>query len=205
MVVATAIEMADRDGLAALTMRRLADELGVGAMTAYHYFPSKDRLLLALIEAVLTEIPLPRDDGWRPQIRQLAFDTYHTLRRHPWAARAMLALPEPTPGRLAHMERMLGALERAGLSPDDADDAFHALEAHVMGFSLWEVGMDLGEPEDVAELAARFLEQLPHDRYPSVAAHIEHHVTTQRARSDGAFGLTLDAILDRIEQLPGAR
>lgn len=180
----------------------LAGNLGVGVMTAYHYFPSKDALMLALIDAVMAEVdPVPPGSDWRSALRHTATATYHTLRRHPWAAGAMLALKAATPGRLQQMDAMLATLDRAGLDSEGADDAFHALEGHIMGFALWEGGMELGQPSDLAARATQFLRHLPRDRYPQVAKHIEQHLDTRRPRSDAAFALTLEAVLDRLESL----
>ena len=113
----------------------------------------------------------------------------------------MLALRAATPGRLQQMDGMLAMIDRAGLDADAADDAFHALEGHVMGFALWEGGMELGPPADLAAQATRFLRHLPRDRYPHVAKHIGQHLETTRPRSDSAFALTLEALLDRLEVL----
>jgi hypothetical protein len=82
-----------------------------------------------------------------------------------------------------------------------ADHAYHAIEGHVMGFTLWEVGMNLGTREEIQALGRAFLAELPTEAYPSVTAHIEHHLEPRRPDDVGSFAFALDLLLDGLARL----
>jgi AcrR family transcriptional regulator len=208
-VLEEAMVLADAHGVEGLTMRRLAAELGVEAMTIYYHVPNKEAILGELVERVMAEIDYPeRGTEWRTALRATALSAYEVLGRHPWAPRVMLARRAPGPMRLRYMETILSLLADAGFSPMVADHAYHALEGHIMGFTLWELGMDLGSRQDLQALARAFLAQLPTETYPSVAAHIEHHLVPSRRDDQGSFAFALDLLLDglaRLEPKPGVQ
>ena len=205
-VLDAALALADADGVPGLTMRRLAAELGVEAMTIYYHVPNKDGILDALVERVIGEIELP-DPGtdWRPALRSLALSAYEVLGRHRWATRVMLG-PGRSPGpmRMRYMDTILAILAGAGFEPTVADHAYHAIEGHVMGFTLWEAGMNLGTREEIQAMGRAFLAELPVETYPNVAAHIEHHLEPRRAGDEGSFAFALDLLLDGLARIRSA-
>lgn len=201
-VLAAAMTLADAEGLGAVTMRRLAQELGVEAMTLYYHVANKEEILDGLVDLVVREFEIaPPDAGWRAALHAMAMSAYEALGRHPWAAALALSMKRPSPARLRHMESILRVLVSAGLDEEDADRAYHVIEGHVMGFTLWEVGMDLGGPEELAALATGFLAELPRDEYPHVAGHVEHHLRQRRPGDRGSFEFGLDLILDGLERM----
>jgi AcrR family transcriptional regulator len=116
-VLETAVALAQREGLESLTMRRLADELGVGAMTLYHYVPNKEALLDGMVEIVFGEIELPStDDDWKAALRRRALSTREALNRHRWAVGLMESRTTPGPNSLALHNAVLGVLREAGFS-----------------------------------------------------------------------------------------
>lgn len=202
-VLDAALRLADVDGVGGLTMRRLASELGVEAMTIYYHVPNKDAILDELVERVIGEIETPDPAmAWRPALRAIALSAYEVLGRHRWATRTMLG-PGRSPGpmRLRYMDTILAILARAGFEASVADHAYHALEGHVMGFTLWEAGMNLGTREEVQVMARTFLAELPVETYPSVAAHIEHHLEPRRPDDAGSFAFALDLLLDGLDRI----
>src|SRR5918999_3766217 len=204
-VLDAAIGLADREGIGALTMRRLAQELGVEAMTLYYYVANKDAILNGIAEIVMGEIELPSPgEEWRAALRKTALSAYDILTRHPWAANLILAVAEVTPARLRYMDGILGTLRQAGFSESQTDHGYHALESHIMGFALWEVSMALGSADDLKALAAGFLEHLPVDEYPWVAEHVHQHLKPRRANDEGEFAFGLDLILDGLERMRSA-
>jgi AcrR family transcriptional regulator len=204
-ILDAAMTLADAEGVEGLTMRRLAAELGVEAMTIYYHVPNKDGILDALVERVIAEIQLPEPGtDWRTGLRQIALSAYEALARHRWAPRMMLGRRGPGPMRLRYMDTILAILADAGFEPTVADHAYHALEGHVMGFTLWEVGMNLGTREEIQALGRAFLAQLPVETYPSVAAHIEHHLAPRRPDDPGSFAFGLDLLLDGLARLTPA-
>lgn len=201
-VIDAAISLADAEGADALSMRRIARELGVEAMTLYHHVANKDEIVHALIDRVMGEFELPSTDAdWKPAVRASAISAYHALSRHPWAAGLMLSSKVTVPARLAHMESLLATLRRAGLSDDLADLAYHAVEGHVMGFTLWEVGIVKSLRGDLKTVASEFLANLPTDQFPHIAEHIRHHLRPRPADATGEFEFGLDLILDGLERL----
>ena len=201
-VLDVAMVLADAHGVEGLTMRRLAAELGVEAMTIYYHVPNKEAILDALTERVMAEVQLPeRGTEWRAGLRSIALSAYEVLDRHRWAPRVMLARRAPGPMRLRYMDTILDILADAAFPPTVADHAYHALEGHIMGFTLWELGMDLGSRQDLQALGRAFLAQLPAETYPSVAAHIHHHLAPPRPDDQGSFAFALDLLLDGLARL----
>ena len=196
------MRLADDEGIDALTMRRLGRELGVEAMTLYHHVGSKEAMLDALIDLVTEEFAYAPDDApWKDGIRMVAMSAYDALSRHRWAAGLSLSLRRPSPGRLRYMNAILGTLRRAGFSDELVDRGYHAIEGHIMGFTLWEVGMDLPRHEDLSRLAATFLAELDTETSPHVAEHVEHHLRQPTPDEMGAFAFGLELILDGLHRL----
>ncbi|MFG2538883.1 TetR/AcrR family transcriptional regulator C-terminal domain-containing protein [Streptomyces sp. NPDC048511] len=120
-VIRTAIALADAEGLAALSMRRLATEFGTSTMALYRHVPSKGELVRLMSEAVFgSGPPDPRPTGWRPLLEQEARWLWKQYAQHPWLARAMAGLTRPTasPNAMRYTERVLTALTGLGLTPE---------------------------------------------------------------------------------------
>ena len=201
-VLAAALRLADEEGIEALTMRRLGQELGVEAMTLYYHVGSKDELLDALVDIVTDEFELAAlGTDWKAAIRATALSGYAALTRHPWAANLTLSLRRVSAARLRYMDSILGVLRAAGFSDELVDRGYHAIEGHIMGFTLWEVGMNLGSREDIEALATDFLNTLAVGDYPQVAAHVDHHRRQREPAEIGAFEFGLELILDGLERL----
>lgn len=204
-VLGAAIGMADEGGVEAVTMRRLAQRLGVEAMSLYHHVRNKDEILAGMVEAVVGQIQLPEPgEPWKPAIRRFARSAYETYARHPWAAPLSLRGQQPGPARMAYMDAVIGSLAGAGLSETYTDLAYHALEAHIMGFTLWEGAMALGDQQNLARVATAFLQTIPQDEYPHLVDHIHQHLRPRPADAPGAFSFGLDLLLDGIERQAAA-
>ena len=200
-VLRAAIGLADREGIGALTMRRLAQELGIEAMSLYHYVSGKDDILAGMVDLVTSEIPLPETDGdWRSAIRQAAIAEFEILNAHPWAASTILTVKQASQPRIRYMDWILGTLRRAGFSEDVTDLGYHALESHIMGFTLWVVGMNLGPQEKLAATARTFMQTFSEEDYPYLVEHIHHHLKPPKPGGQGSFAFGLDLILDGLER-----
>ena len=200
-VLGAAIGLADAHGIESLTMRRLAQELGVEAMTLYYHVANKREILNGIADMVVGEIELPPPGAeWKAALRTTAISAHEVFLRHRWAASLVLSSAESS-ARLRYMNAILGTLRQAGFSAEMTDHAYHALESHIVGFTLWVVGMDLGSREELASLARAFLEQLPRDELPHLAEHVEQHLMPRRADDEGDFVFGLDLILDGLERL----
>jgi AcrR family transcriptional regulator len=202
-VLDAAIRLADEQGIEALTMRRLAESLGVEAMTLYYYVPSKDELLNAIVDLVISEIELPPADGdWKPALRRTAISAHDVHAAHPWAAGFKTS--GLAPGRLRYMEAVLGCLRAGGFSPYETHLAYHALESHIVGFTLWLAGMAL--PDDLTDLANQVLAEVPADEFPAFVEHLHEHMRPPKKTDVGAFEFALDLLLDGFERMrPGSR
>ncbi len=196
-VLRAAVRLADEAGIESLTMRRLAKELGVEAMTLYYYVANKDEILGGIVDVVASEIEAPADGPDWKELRKSAISAHEVLMRHRWAASLMLSSRHP---RLGHMEAVLGCLRRAGFSAEMTHHGYHALESHIMGFTLWLAGMAL-DAEKLPDLAAEFLRELPRQEFPHVAEHIETHFVKPTEYTGSEFEFGLDLILDGLERI----
>jgi len=204
-VLRAAIDLADANGIESLTMRRLAQELGVEAMTLYYHVANKDDILTGMVDTVVSEIDLPRSDvDWKSSLRTSAVSAYEVLVRHRWAANLVLSGPGVSPARLRHMNAILGVLRNAGFSPEMTDHAYHALDSHIMGFALWVVSMNLGSDEDLKSMASDFLRDLSREDLPHLAEHVEQHLKPSDPSDEGEFAFGLGLILDGLERISAA-
>jgi AcrR family transcriptional regulator len=199
LVLSAALRLADGEGIEALTMRRLAQELGVEAMTLYYYVANKDEILSGIVDLIHSEIDLPEpEDAWRPAIRRTAISAHEAISRHGWASAQWLSVGL-TPARLQYMEAILGCLRSGGFTPYQTHLAYHALESHIVGFTLWLSGMAL--PEDLTDLANEVLAEVPADEYPAFVEHLHEHLRPPRKTDVGAFEFALDLLLDGFERM----
>jgi AcrR family transcriptional regulator len=199
-IVARAVAFADEHGTDALSMRKLAAELGYEVMSLYNHVANKAEVLSLMVDAVAAEIP-PPDPDVDPilAVRTLAVDTRAALVRHPWAAGLWLR-QLPGPARLDHMEHLLAALAATDMEPPVAHLAFHAVNNHVIGYTLQEQAMAYVVPPggDADALARSFLEGVSADDHPHTVTHVQQHLDGDTASS---FELVLDLILDGLARL----
>lgn len=198
-VLHAALRLADRRGIESLTMRNLARELGVEAMTLYYYVPNKDAVLEGIADLVASEIELP-DPGpdWKTATRQRALSAHQVLIRHPWSSMLWMRV-NIGPARMRYMDSALRGFRDAGLSPAMTELAFHAVENHIVGYTLQEMSFTL-PAGDLAEFADEFLRQLPTDEYPYLAEHVRQHMTHESI-GGGDFEFGLELLLDGIERV----
>jgi AcrR family transcriptional regulator len=197
LVTAEAVAMADESGLDALSMRGLAERLGVEAMSLYNHLPNKDSLVDAMVDHVTAEISLPRSDRpWRQQMSRRALSAVEVLMRHPWAAMQMLSRMNTGPHMLAYTNRTHGCLLAAGFSHRGSDWARHLMDSHIYGFVLQEIHFPI-RPEDYAGTASAFLPMIPAERYPHLRSLAESVISGQYdGRNSFEFGLKI--ILDGL-------
>src|SRR5918996_5778359 len=196
-VLEAAIALADERGIDALTMRRLAQELGVEAMTLYYYVRNKDDILNGIVDRVVSEFALPTPgDEWKVALRATAISAYRVMLEHRWAPALVLSGSGVSQARMRHMDAILGTLRRAGFTAEMTDHAYHALDSHIMGFALWVVGLNLGTDEELAALAASFLEEIRQADMPHLIEHVEQHMKPRDPADKSEFEFGLDLILD---------
>lgn len=213
-VLQAAVGLADRDGFTALTMRNLAQELGVEAMSLYHHVRNKDALLDGVVDRVVGEIneaagrldaPSPEVD-WKTAMRRRILAAREVLLRHPWVPTVIETRTRMSPAILLYFEGVLGLMRAGGFSYDLAHHGLHALGSRALGFT-----QELFAPDDVAEDEAADLEM-----FEQMADHLPHLVAlmSEIAHDDdsmlgwcddqGEFEFGLDLILDGLERLRAA-
>lgn len=202
LVVAEALRLADSEGVDGLSMRRLARDLGAGAMSIYHYVASKDELLDAMIDIVFAEIDLPPEDlDWQAAMRLRAASARQVLARHPWAIALMESRTTPGPANLRHREAVTACLRRAGFGIVMAAHANWLLDSYVYGFALQEASLPFDTAGELADLTEDvYLPQLPADEFPYL------HESAAALMADGydpagEFDFGLDLILVALESL----
>jgi AcrR family transcriptional regulator len=198
-VLRAAVALADTDGIAALSMRRLGNELGVEAMSLYNHVANKDDLLNGITDLILGEIELPSGD-WKDALRRHAISAHDVLLAHPWATSLALSPDRASRVSVQRANWMLGQLREAGFSADVTYHAYHALDSHILGFTMWQLGHGTVDQERIADLAASFFRMYPPEEYPYLYEHAQQHVAGFGRGQPGAFELVLDLILDGLER-----
>jgi AcrR family transcriptional regulator len=216
-IVRAAIEFADAEGLAALSMRRVADRLGVGTMSLYTYVPGKAELIDSMLDAVYGELPAPSEaagDGWRARLELLARQHRALYHRHPWMLRVAATRPVLGPNAMAKYEHELRAVDGIGLTEIEMDSVVSLIAGHVEGAARRAVEAAHAEQrtgmtdEQWWSAHAPLLGQLVDgDRFPTAA-----RVGTAAAKAygsaydpDHAFEFGLQRVLDGIDVLVRSR
>jgi AcrR family transcriptional regulator len=201
-VLQAAVELADERGLGELSMRKLGQRLGVEAMSLYNHVASKDDLLDGIVEVALAEIELPPAGvHWKEAIRQTAVSSYQAFLRHRWACSQLMRGTRVSPRQMQWMEDVLRTFRQAGFSADLTHHAYHALDSHITGFTLWQVNMPFETREELVGLAEGFLRELSADRFPHVVEHAYQHLEPSSPDGKTEFEFGLDLILDGLERL----
>jgi AcrR family transcriptional regulator len=200
-VLDAAVALADRDGVGSLSMRKLAAELGVEAMSLYHHVAGKAAILDGIIDVVFSEIALPPGDGgWKAAMRQRAMSARQALRRHPWAIALMESRSTPGPANLRHHDAVLEILRNAGFSLAMAAHAYSILDAYIYGFALQEASLPFHTPEEAAEVAQTIMAEFPADEYPHLTELAVGHVLQPGYDYGDEYLFGLDLILDGLER-----
>lgn len=199
-VIEAAVALADRTGVEALTIRRLAAELDVKPMTIYHHVPNKEAIIDGMVDLVFSEIDLPPTDlDWKAAIRQRSASARRVLARHPWATPLMESRTSPGPATLEHHDAVLGCLRRGGLSVEMTAHAYAVVDAFVYGFALQEASLPATAGEEMVELTESMADAMPADAYPHLAEFVAEHVMQPGYDFGREFEFGLDLILDGLE------
>jgi AcrR family transcriptional regulator len=198
-VLRAAVAVADRDGLGALTMRRLGTELGVEAMSLYKHVANKEAILDGVVELIVGQIEIPSEETyWKDAMRRRAISARGVLAGHSWAVGLLETRGPLGPATMRHVDAVLGKLRSAGFSVENAVHAFWLLDSYVYGHviqetSLSPVGTSPPEP------AASVLEQATMAEYPHLVEVAEHALGSGYS-VDREFRYGLDLILNALEQ-----
>ncbi|MDP8928925.1 MAG: TetR/AcrR family transcriptional regulator C-terminal domain-containing protein [Actinomycetota bacterium] len=199
-VVAAAVELADEAGLEGLTMRKLADRVGLKPMSLYHHVADKDDLLDGMVDVVFSEIELPHSSDWKTAMRLRAISARKALGRHPWAIGLMESRTRPGQANLRHHDAVLGILQQAGFTIVSATQAYSILDSYIYGFALQEASLPFGSADELDQVAEAIVMLMPPDEYPNLRKAATELAASGYDYSD-QFELGLDMILDGLEQL----
>jgi AcrR family transcriptional regulator len=202
-VLAAAVQLADRDGIEALTMRKLAEELGVEAMSIYYHVPNKEAVLDGVVDLVFAEAnesaaSLPRTE-WKAAIRARILTARAVLLRHKWAPDVIQSRAGLSASGAIHVDAVVGTFRSGGFTFDEIHHALHVLGSRLYGFTQ-EIGDDPSSPGDTASLAA-VAERVPNllGMFAEIA-HDDPETTLGWCDAQFEFEFALDLILDGLEQ-----
>jgi AcrR family transcriptional regulator len=201
-VLRAAVELADKGGIESLSMRKLAQELGVEAMSLYNHVRDKEDILDGIVDVVVSEIAAPaKTSDWKTSLRQTVLSARSVLLRHPWAPRVIESRRNPSPATFGYFERVIGILRAGGFSVDQTHHALHVLGSRVLGFTqeLFNDSDELASGPESAVMFARMAEKFPY--MTEMAMAVSHQGGLGGCDDDVEFEFALDLILDGLERL----
>jgi AcrR family transcriptional regulator len=203
-VLNAAIALADESGIESLSMRKLAERLGVEAMSLYNHIANKNDLLEGIVEAAAGEIVTPADDvDWKKAIHEVALSAHETLLRHPWASGLWVGT-SPGPARMRYGDSLLGAFRGAGFSKDLTYHAYHIVESYVLGFTTQVLNFRSVDESQFEDVVAAFIRGDFAEEFPHFTEHALQHMEPHDDDGVNAVELGLDLILDGLERLRDA-
>lgn len=198
-VLDSAVAIADRSGIGALTMRSLALDLGVKPMSLYYYVANKAAILDAIVDMVFSDIALPSAAGdWQLEMRQRAGSLREALRRHPWAIGLLESRTSPGQATLRHHEATLGVLRRAGFSVALTAHAYALLDSYIYGFALQEAALPFQGRDTASEITAPIVELFAAGEYPYMVEIATEHVLKPGYDFGDEFEIGLTVILEAL-------
>lgn len=198
-VLRAAVRLADEGGIESLSMRKLAQDLGVKAMSLYNHVANKDDLLDGIVDIVVSEIEVPNFGvDWKTAMRRRAMSAHEVLLRHPWSTMPLVSRVNVGPAMLRYVDATLGCLREAGFSLEMADRARNAIDSHIYGFTLQELNFPF-ETEEYSEAAKNGLSLIPADKYPYLN-RLTHDVIEGRYDGIHDFEFGLELILNGLDR-----
>src|SRR5215475_5439375 len=190
-IVAAALAIADAEGFAAVSMRRVAQELGVGTMSLYYYAKSKVELVSAMDDALMAEVLVPTlPEDWREALTAIALRTRDVFVRHPWALSSMQSAP-PGVNAMLHMEQCLEALAKTSMTTKKKLTLLALVDDFVFGYTLRETAADPVVDMDAAK------ERFAKGAFPELT---KAFVKQRRLSIPDRFDLGLEAIFDKFSE-----
>lgn len=198
-VLDRAVVVADSEGIEAVSMRRLARDLGVEAASLYHHVSGKGAILDGLVDIVSAEIELPPPtDDWRPVMRQRAHNTRAVLRLHPWAVSLMASRTTPGPATLRVLEAGIRCLREGGFSIQGAAHAISAIDSYVHGFVLQEVHLPFRDESELAAMTGAIMDEFPASDFPYLFEMTLEHILQPGYDYGAEFDVGLELVLDGV-------
>lgn len=207
-IMKAAIAIADREGLQALSMRRLGQALRVEAMALYRHFRHKDAIIEAMLDAVHAEIAVPEEEDWKQFMRLRSRSVIEVLSRHPWAASVMESGVAPGPNTMADREGVVRCLRQAGFTIEATVHAITLLDIFVYGAAQQYVRLAFSSAGGAAAVSQGIIETYG-GAYPFFSEVLSLHLAAGKYDPLEEFKYGLELILDGISRLlapePGSR
>ena len=201
-VLRSAVQIADRGGIAGLTIRSLAHQLGVKPMSVYYHVANKEEILDGIVDIVFSEMELPSIAGdWRSEMRRRAHSARTVFRRHRWAIGLLESRPTPGPATLRHHDLVLGTLRAAGFSREMTAHAYALIDSYTYGFALQEASLPFQGPDTITEVAEPIMEQFTGNDYRHMADMTTEYYLRPGYDFADEFHFGLNLILDALNAL----
>jgi AcrR family transcriptional regulator len=202
-IVAAGVQVAASEGLAAVSMSRVAAELGSSAMSLYRYVAAKDELLSLMVDAVLGTPPTAPASGedWRSGLSRWAWAYHHVLRRHPWVLRIPISAPAVTPNQTAWLENGLSAMRDTGLPESEKLSVMLLLSGFVRNEATLVADMSSASPEIMPRWGRLLARVTDEERFPALHAALASPAFAQDDDPDDEFVFGLERILDGVATL----
>src|SRR5438309_2586629 len=202
-VLEAGITLAESEGIAKLSMRKLGQEVRVEAMSLYNHVRNKEELLNGMVDIVFSEIDLPAaGEDWPTAMRRRAISARQALKRHPWAIGLMESRAQPGPATLRHHDSVLRNLREGGMSIEMAAHAYSLLDSYIYGFTLNEQSLPFdSSPAKVAEVAGNIMRALPSGEYPYLTEMAVEHAMKPGYDYGDEFEFGLNLILDGLKRI----
>jgi len=211
-VLQAAVDLADRSGIAAVTMRGVAADVGVEAMSLYNHVDNKEDVLDGMIDLVMVELLEVVDvhdkessgQGWKPSMRKRILGARSVMLRHPWAPSVFETRTNMSPNILKYFDDLFGVFRNGGFSLDLAHHAMHALGSRALGFSQ-ELFVQKDDDDVDPEMAAMMMQQMAKN-YPNIGALLELEIHKDPDSTLGwcddqtEFEFALDLLLDGLDR-----
>ncbi len=198
-ILQAALRMADEGGIESLSMRKLAQDLGVQAMSLYNHVTNKDDIIDGIVDRVVSEIEVPDFSlDWKTAMRRRSTSAHEVLLRHPWATMPLVSRINVGPAMLGYINATLGCLFEAGFSLEMADQIWNAIDSHIYGFTLQELNFPV-ETENYSEAAKIGLPLISADLYPYMNT-LTHAVIEKRYDGIQNFEFGLELILNGLDK-----
>jgi AcrR family transcriptional regulator len=200
-VLQAALELADAGGVESLSMRKLAQALGVEAMSLYRHVRNKSDIVDGMVDQVFGEIGLPPSGvDWKTAMRQRAIAARQVLARHPWSIGLMESRTTPGPATLQHHDAVIACLRQAGFSIAMVAHAYSLLDSYIYGFALEQASLPFQTSDQAVEVADSIRHQSPVDAYPHLMELAVQHVLQPGYDYADEFAFGLYLILDGLER-----
>ena len=202
-VLSAAIKFANEHSLEALSMRKLADQLGVKAMSLYNHVANKDDIIDGMVEVVAEQLQLhpswkSDDESWKTSMLKRANQAYEVLKQNPWATHAIVSRANAGPNMLHYVDDTLGCLNEAGFSIVDSDHVWNVMDNYIYGYILQELNFPF-TPDEYRNAAQSYVAMIPESEFPYLNKLTQE---VMHGRYDGLhhfqFGFSL--LLDGLER-----